>query len=109
MSIPKGTFEHAKIVNTRWGQVLAFIEMRDDTDCECLRIQLWAPVGEDGGLGQVTFRIGLGPEAPDEAHEKMERANRKALQELTAEKAESVISAYGVDKMLDAAFAQVAS
>jgi hypothetical protein len=108
-TLPAGTFEHAKIVDTRWGQVLAFIELRDDNDCECLRLQMWAPIADDGSEGQVTFRIGLDASAPDSAHDTMSDANRKALSELTPERAEAVIEKYGVGDVLDEAFQKAAA
>jgi len=107
--LPTGTFEHAKIVMTRWGQVLAFIELRDDNDCECLRLQLWAPVGEDETQGQITFRIGLNEDASDGAHDAMSVANRSALAAFTTERAESVIAEYGVAELLDNVFSKAAS
>ena len=97
------SFVHARTFETRWGLGLAFIDLDDETNVEMLKLQLWAPVGEDGSDGKVCIKIGLNPEASDEAHELMSAGNRQALAEMDAAKFEAVMERSGASKLLDTA------
>lgn len=98
------SFIHARTFETRWGVGLAFIDLDDDTDCEVLRLQLWAPIAEDGSDAKVALKIGLKADASDHAHDLMSEANRSALVEMTAERFEKVFVTSGAADMLDSAF-----
>lgn len=94
-------FLHAKTFETRWGLALAFIELDLRDDIEKLRLQLWAPIGENGDDGQVTMSIGLNEDASDEAHDAMSAGNRAALEKMTAAEFEAAFEKAGVGGTLD--------
>ena len=94
-------FMHARTLETRWGLGLAFIDLDDETDVEVLRLQLWAPVCNDGSDGKVSLKIGLSPDASDAAHDLMSENNRKALVDMTSERFEAVFASAGIATTLD--------
>lgn len=96
----EAAFQHAAIVDTRWGQGLAFIDHNDD-DVEVMTLRVWVPVCEDGSRGIVDMSIGLNPEASDEAHDLMSKNNRKAVTEMTGERFEAAFDAAGMGANLD--------
>lgn len=99
-------FVHARTFDTRWGVGLAFIDLDDETDAEVMRLQLWAPLAENGGDAKVAMKIGLNAEASDKAQDIMAEANRKALVEMTAERFEAAFEKYGLANALDTSFAE---
>ena len=99
-------FVHARTFQTRWGVGLAFIDLDDETDTEVLRLQLWAPLGENGEHAKVAMKIGLNAEASVKAQDLMSEGNRKALVEMTSERFEAAFDRYGVGESLDSAFAK---
>ncbi len=100
------TFMHAKTFDTRWGLALACIDLDDNTDEEVLILRVWAPIGEDGSLGKVQLKVGLGADASDAAYDAMEEANRAALADMDAAKFEAALEKAGVGTALDMAFAR---
>lgn len=97
------SFLHARTFETRWGIGLAFIDLDDETDCEVLRLQLWAPIAEDGSEAKVALKVGLNSEASDEAQDLMAAANREALANMDADRFEKVFASAGVAQLLDEA------
>lgn len=96
-------FVHARTFETRWGLALAFIDL-DENDTEVLRLQLWAPIAEDGSDAKVAMKIGLNPDASDEAHDRMSEANRSALAEMDSARFEAAIESAGAASFLDQSF-----
>lgn len=94
-------FIHARTFDTCWGQGLAFLDLDDETDAEVLKLHLWAPVCEDGSLGKVALKIGLGAGASDAAFDAMEEANRSALAGMDAARFEAAVRGAGIGGMLD--------
>lgn len=99
-------FLHARVLSTRWGVGLAFIDLDDEEDREVLRLQLWAPLCEDGDNAKVAISIGLPGSASMEAHDVMSAANRAALIEMTPQRFEAALETAGIAPTLDAAFAK---
>lgn len=91
---------HAAIVQTRWGQGLAYIGQTEE-GCEGLFLRLWQNVGENGGIGLVEAKITAPVSASDEAHALMWDSAVSAIAEMTPERFEAAFEAYGIGKALD--------
>ncbi len=97
-------FIHAKTVETRWGQALAFIDETEEGD-DCLAIQLWAPVAEGGALAKVRVSIAI-PATSDEMADKVFDAWSQAVADITGKRVEDAITKASatIVRMLDESF-----
>lgn len=97
------SFVHAKTLDTRWGLGLARITLDERTDCEMVVLSLWAPVGENEELGEVSMEIALplSGEISEETYTLWELNIRKMLESADAEKFEKAFYKAGIGDVLD--------
>lgn len=90
---------HARVFETRWGQVLVMLE--DNEDGALMVFRLWQPVGEDGSIGMIEYKMGCGGGVAAEAHDRFLDAAWNALPDTDTAKVEASLEAAGLAELLD--------